>query len=428
MKVLIFAQGSRGDIQPFIALAHALVEAGHQCVLAGPDTLAPLAAEYGVDYVGMHDLTIDAFNDPNANKALEADRGGTVRYLIQQGRANRRQMDRLLGEMAALDCKDADIVLHNHLCPGHEIAETLGVPSVTVGISPIFGPTSTFANPWLRFSKFRIPKKLNRASYLATHMMVRYNNGNTTKWRTQVLGLPHRCGHRNMQRLPNGRRATLLQPISRHFLPSPTSYPAWVNTTGFWFLPPSQSWNPPQHLKLFIESGPTPVYIGFGSLARVDNYTSSIWKIVTEAVRLAGVRAIVFLGSWHNFPQSCPKDMLILGKAVPFDWLFPRMAVNVHHGGTGTTAAALVAGKPQVLCPAVCEQAFNAERAHELGISPAPQPVYNMSADPLASAIKNAINDRTMSENARGISRAIRMENGVAEAITVLESLTARAQ
>ncbi|MEV5889141.1 glycosyltransferase [Nonomuraea fuscirosea] len=114
-----------------------------------------------------------------------------------------------------------------------------------------------------------------------------------------------------------------------------------------------------------------------------------------------------------------PEDVFSLEQA-PHDWLFPRMAAVVHHGGSGTTGAALAAGKPQVVCPFVADQPFWAARAHAIGVAPEPQ--RHLTAHRLAEAIRQAIDDPTLDRAAAATGERIRAENGVYRAVEILES------
>lgn len=419
VKVLILTQGSRGDIQPFVALSCGLKTAGHDVILAGPNTLAQVAQPYNIQYVPIYDITINGFSDPTASKAIKSSGNGTLRYLIQQGRSNRNFIRYALDDIARIDYRGCDIVVHNHMCPGHEIAERLKVPSVAVGVFPFMVPTSSFANPWI---PFKVPRILNRATYLAAKPIISFYIGNTSKWRENKVGLPPRRGHRNMFRLPDGRHATVLQPFSRCILPRDTDYPDWSHTVGYWFLPASDNWQPSGELVHFIDSGEPPVYIGFGSLSRVDKDPNRTARVTADAARLAGVRAIVFTG---NQTSKHDGDIFHLTEQVPFGWLFPRMSAVVHHGGSGTIGAALAAGRPQVVCPAVYEQPFNAERMHAIGVAPAPIPLHQMSAQSLSQAIREASTHRPMAARAEELGHLIRNEDGVTAAVKILESLVA---
>ncbi len=361
-------------------------------------------------------------SDAVVSAAFETNFGG-LGGLARGGRAMRRfrpMMRRSLDDLgaAALEYRP-DLVVFHALTLGHEIAERLSVPGVPVCVEPVSVSTRSFANPMV---PFRIPSVLNRLSYRATNVWIRgiVGDRNSARWRREVLRLPRRRGHRNVLRRPGGDAATVLQAFSPMLLPQPMDYPSWSHTTGFWFLPPAADWSPPRELLDFLDCGAPPVYVGFGSLVGTDPVRTG--RVVGEAIRLSGARAIVDAARGGIVPGTRDDQVLHISQ-VPFDWLFPRMAAIVHHGGIGTTAVAMASGRPQVVCPFMTGQHFYAARMHASGVSPSPQPQADLSPERLAEAIRLAATDQGMASRARSLGQSIRTEDGVGSAVKILETL-----
>lgn len=420
MKALILTQGTRGDVQPFAALARALEGRGHEVILGAPSSSLALAGESGIKTLPFQDVTLELMADRRFRAAYESRfRGLRGRHVAVA--AVRSCRERVLTETAEAGELGADVIVHHTLLPGNEIAERLGVPSVPVCLLPVWVPTSAFPNPRL---SIRPPAALNRASYAWTQLRWRTMVGGIEHWRRQALGLPRRRGHRNMLRRPDGGPATVLQAFSARVLPAPLDYPGWVHTTGFWFLPSVHSWRPPEELARFLADGRPTVYIGFGSSAGADPGESG--RLIADAVRRAGgVRAVV-VGGWGGIAvDPADRDVLYLDD-VPFEWLFPKMSAIVHHGGGGTTGAALAAGRPQVVCPFGLGQEFWASRMRSIGVAPEGPSQQTLTADGLARAIRQVVTDPRFAVRAEKVGEQIRAENGVLAAIRVLESVTAR--
>ena len=108
-------------------------------------------------------------------------------------------------------------------------------------------------------------------------------------------------------------------------------------------------------------------------------------------------------------------------ESVPFDWLFPRVAAAVIHGGIGTTAAAMQAGIPAVVVPFTLDQSFWGERAYRLGVAPKPIPHQKLTAGHLAEAIRTVVDDAPMRRRASQLGQTLRSENGVLNAVRILE-------
>ncbi|NKQ55054.1 glycosyltransferase family 1 protein [Amycolatopsis sp. K13G38] len=390
MKVLLLTTGSRGDIQPFIALACALNTDGHQVTLRAPTSATPLAESYGVRVAPFGDDWSEILADPDTRAAFETGGRGFRGRALDTRSAPRlyREIRRAYSKMAwdADESLDFDLVVHQAFVPGHRIAGEMGVPAVPVCLQPMWVPTRSFPNP---STTFPVPRELNRASYLATELRVRTLSG---RWRD-----------------PD---SLVLQAFSRHLLPGSADYPESVHTTGFWFVPESA---PPADLRKFVAAGEPPVCVTLGSSAEQPG----VRQVVADAVRLTGLRTVVVDGSTGTDSAG---RVLHVGHA-PFDWLLPRVAAVVHHGGSGTTGAALAAGRPQIVRPSLTEQNFFAQRVHALGVAPAPRPLGQLSAGELARAVVETVNDREMAARAGEWRGLIRAEGGVAEAVRALESV-----
>jgi UDP:flavonoid glycosyltransferase YjiC (YdhE family) len=189
--------------------------------------------------------------------------------------------------------------------------------------------------------------------------------------------------------------------------------------TGYWFLDAPIGWQPSPELVAFLDSGPTPVYVGFGSMAFHDVARQT--TIVLQALQLTGQRAIVATGWGGLKSEEAPASILVVD-AVPHDWLFPRVAAVVHHGGAGTTGAGLRAGKPTVVCPFVGDQTFWGRRVAALGVGPQPIPQWRLTAERLAEAIQCAVTDEGIRQRAAALGATIRAENGLEYAVTYIKN------
>jgi sterol 3beta-glucosyltransferase len=141
--------------------------------------------------------------------------------------------------------------------------------------------------------------------------------------------------------------------------------------------------------------------------------------VVTEALRRTRQRAVVATG-WAKLPLETSGQMLVVD-SVPHDWLFPRVAAAVHHGGSGTIGAALRAGVPSVVVPYFFDQPLWAQRLTRLGVAARPLPRSKLTADRLAAALSDVLNDPATLDRARAVSQRVRSEDGVGSAIRVID-------
>lgn len=199
-------------------------------------------------------------------------------------------------------------------------------------------------------------------------------------------------------------------------MPKPKDWGRHINVTGFSFLSTSSTYRPPQKLLDFIHAGKPPVYIGFGSIV-VDD-PQALTTTILEAIEIAKVRAVVARG-WCDLgggARSLPANVFMLD-SCPHDWLFPQVSCVVHHGGAGTTAAGLAAGKPTVIVPFFGDQPFWGEMVFRMGAGPQPIPIKELSASRLATAIVSATTSATTSASALGLATCIAAEDGARAAV-----------
>ncbi|MGO1056113.1 nucleotide disphospho-sugar-binding domain-containing protein [Crossiella sp. CA198] len=417
MKAFLVTHGTRGDVQPFLALAVALRAAGHQARLAAPASFAAQAAEYGVDFAPLDEGPNRLLTDPAAREAIETGYRG-VRGKISAVRTLRRikpLMSAVLRDLGRAVWWEADVVVHSPSLPAQHVAELLGVPAVLATLQPGWVPTALFPCPMVPLP--RLPTAFNRATYLAVSGTLRAHAGVANAWRTGQLGLPVRRGGHDVLHEPDGADRLVLQAFSPNVARIDPAWPEAVRTSGFWYLPAAEDWTPPPRLSQFLDEGPPPVYLGFGSMAGQAERTGAV---VAEAVRRAGVRAVLATG-WGGIAAVGDSPRVLVIEAAPHDWLFPRMSAVVHHGGGGTTGAALAAGRAQVVCPFVADQPHWAERMHSVGVAPVPVPQQRLTAEGLATAITAAVGDAALARRAEELSRVVRAEDGVTSAVRALE-------
>ncbi len=385
-------------------------------MLAAPDRYASTAAQYDVPFAALDDGLLKLRDQPAFRRAVG---GGmrpvaAARAVVATGRETMRAATRMLHDVAVAGEEGADVVVHHpglHYAP--HVAEKLGVPAVMAPLQPGWVPTADFralcGGP-------RLPRCFNRASYRVLYQLASLPRGPIRRWRRDVLGLPRRSGAYNPMAGPDGTPTTVLQAYSAHIFESTSDAPPSVHTTGFWNLPEPPRWTPARELAAFLAAGPPPVYIGFGSMVGAD--PSGTGRLVLDAVRRAGVRAVISAG-WGGLAQiSSSADVFPLND-VPHAWLFPRVAAVVHHSGGGTAGAALAAGRPQVLCPHLADQPLWANRLHRLGVAPPPLPHRTLTSDALAAAIRTA---PALAGQAASLAGEVRSEEGTAAAIRLLEA------
>ncbi|BGP21994.1 Sterol 3-beta-glucosyltransferase [Rhodotorula toruloides] len=421
--------GSRGDVQPYIALCKGLMAQGHHCKIASHAEYRKWVEGHGIDFSPVG-------GDPAELMQLMISHDFfTISFMKEAVGRFRGWLDDLLA--SAWDgCQDTDVLIESpSAIAGYHIAEALRIPYYRA-----------FTMPWTRTRAyphaFAVPEVHMGGGYnYMTYTMFdqvfwRATAGQVNRWRKETLKL----------------RSTSLEAMQQHKIPflynfSPVVIPPpldWrenIHVTGYWWLDnpddsKSKKWEPPKELLDFLgdaeKSGKKVVFIGFGSIIIPDPLEMT--RVIAEAVEKAEVYAIVAKG-WSDRASKkeeskeekeeeeeaekqhhnlLDKPFIFNVKSIPHDWLFPRIHAAVHHGGAGTTGASLRAGLPTIIKPFFGDQHFYADRVATLGIG---THIRNFNVDNFTEALKKAVGDEKQIERARLAGEEIRKEDGVATAI-----------
>jgi sterol 3beta-glucosyltransferase len=210
-----------------------------------------------------------------------------------------------------------------------------------------------------------------------------------------------------------------LNGFSQYVVPRPSDWQEHVHITGYWF-PENRQWEPASDLADFINSGSPPIFIGFGSMPIMDPERTT--EIILGALEQTGQRAILHVG-WGGLGNlPLPRSVFRIDYA-PYDWLFPKTSMVIHHGGSGTTALGLRAGVPSCAIPFVFDQFYWGERIAQLGVGPAPVPFKKLTVERLREAIQLGVNSPQLKQNAALLGEKIRGENGIENALGILEQI-----
>lgn len=408
MRILVETLGTRGDVQPYMALALALMARGHEVRLSGPAQYGAMVAARGIDFTPLPAEFLALMDTPEGKAAIAGGSGfSSGLKLIGQARP---MMRRLLDVewQGARDFAPDMMLYHPKALGVPHVAEKLGRPALLAVPLPGFTPTAAFPSPLLPFFTLG---PLNRASHaLATNGASLLFGKQIRQWRAEALGL----SPRPTRALPPHGTLYAYSPL---VLPVPPDWGADVAVTGYWFLDHGD-WRPDPALAAFLASGPVPAYIGFGSMPGLDPVAMT--ETIVAALRRTGQRAVLATGGGALGGADLPDFVHGLAEA-PHDRLFPLVSGVVHHGGAGTTGAALRAGRPMAICPFFGDQPFWARRMQALGVAPAPLDRKTLSPDALAAAM-TALANPVLRHRAEDLGQAIRAERGIANAVAFIEA------
>ncbi|KAL1837802.1 hypothetical protein VTJ49DRAFT_3389 [Mycothermus thermophilus] len=423
LKITCLTIGSRGDVQPYIALCKKLLEEGHRPRIATHAEFKPWIESHGIEYAYVG-------GDPAELMHLCIQNGTFTWAFLKEANAKMRGwLDDLLAT-AWTACQGSDLLIESpSAMAGIHIAEALEIPYFRA-----------FTMPWTRTRTyphaFVMPSnKLGGAYNYVTYVMFDNVFWKTTahqinRWRNNTLGLPNT----NLEKL-QVNKVPFLYNFSPYVVPPPLDYSDWIRVTGYWFLDEGKDWTPPKELTEFIDKarrdGKKLVYIGFGSILVPD--PAKMTQDVIDAVSAADVRCILSKGWSDRLPGKSGKDELgVAGpekekkpepelppeifqiQSAPHDWLFRQVDAAAHHGGSGTTGASLRAGIPTIIRPFFGDQYFFGARVEDLGVG-----ICLDSWGPVSfgRALWMATTCERLIVKARVLGEQIRKENGVETAV-----------
>ncbi|WWC58506.1 uncharacterized protein I303_101049 [Kwoniella dejecticola CBS 10117] len=428
MKVTCLTIGSRGDVQPYIALCKGLQAEGHSTRIATHGEYKDWVEGHGIEFASVG-------GDPAELMQMCVDNGMfTVSFLKEGLQKFRGWLDDLLTSSWEA-CQGSDLLIESPSAMGGvHIAEALRIPYYRA-----------FTMPWTRTRAyphaFAVPEHKRGGSYnYMTYTMFdqvfwRAISGQVNRWRRHVLDIESTTFEKLEQ-----HKIPFLYNFSPSIVPPPLDWTEWIHVTGYWFLENAdesqaneKKWTPPEGLVDFIEgahkNGKKVVYIGFGSIVVSD--PEEMTRCVVDAVVESGVCAILSKGWSDRGSKSKGDDTgdekgadgvkyppeIFSIDSIDHSWLFPRIDAACHHGGAGTSGASFRAGIPTIIKPFFGDQAFWAERAESLNVGSA---IRKLTSEALAEALIKATTDAKQIAKAKIVGEMIRRENGVGKAIEAI--------
>jgi len=405
MKIAISTIGTRGDVQPYAILGRALAARGHDVTLSTAKNFKDLVEGYGINF---HPIDVDyeeILNSEEGKKILKANL-----FAIQ------RNLDKLiypLIENSLNECyqlaQNSDLFIYRPKTLADVFTGQLKTKAVRVAVVPAMEETAAFLNPIL--SGFWLPGFMNKWSY---------------KWvnlRYRVLRKPINqfCIQNGLQEHKPQIKYNIpsIYGISEHFLARPKDWSKAHQLTGFWF--DNDKTELSDDINEFIEAGEAPILITFGSMPIKKEIAGMIIQTASEINE-----RFIIAACWSDWdiPELNVPDGIKIISSVPFEALFPRVKAIVHHGGIGTTAECLRAGKPMFVCPVlypVGDQYFWGDLAYQKGLGVKPVPVSRLTPGIFKERISQLVNSQVLNNNCQRMAEKLASENGIENAVRLIE-------
>ena len=409
MRLTMISIGSTGDVRPYVILGQELSRRGHTVRIAAFSPFEKMVNDAGLAFYPLAGDVVKfmaSIMKPGTNG---------INYLQRVQNAIKEVAGPLLQNMQSA-CDGAEAIVTTFFGSSmYSIAEKNNVPCIQTQYYPM---DYNDAVPISSAPGLKAGKAWNKMTYKVGYLLInslerRYLTG----WRKEQ-GMRVRKIRPKPDYTVNGHQIPVLYAVSPLLMQRPTYWNEHIHMTGFWMENSTPNFTPDPALEAFLSAGEKPVYIGFGSMVSGD--MGKTLSIVLEAVEASGVRAILQKG-WGGSDISTHSSRVYVADYLPHDWLFEQVAAVVHHGGAGTTAAGLKAGKPTLVIPFGGDQPFWGMRVRALGLGPKPIRREFLTAEKLTKALINLTQTKSYCVAAKELGMRLREENGTKIAADIIE-------
>ena len=412
-RIVLLTYGSRGDVEPFVALGMRLIHEGFSVRLIAPQPFKSLTETTGIEFICI-DSDPDELGQMFANRA-----GGNWFKMIKSMADHVMPIAKNVFETIIQFTHDADLIIHSFMMTdaGHTIAQQKGIPDISAQFFPVFLATK-------EFPAVALPDLPLGETYRFTMHKI-----NTFMFRHSARFMYHKL-QKSTPELPDlapwpfsgvvEKQPPIVFAYSRHVLPKPNDWPANAHVSGYWQLPISNNWSAPKELIEFLQQENQPIFFGPGSMQ--SKRSNVLLEMVIRAARNHDKRVVLGV-SVDDVPNRLKGEDIICVKGVPYHWLFPRMRYVIHHGGAGTSGTAVTAGVPNSAIPFSVDQTFWAKRLVQLGVGPGAPPIKKITVDTLEKMILDATENSEYSRQAKILAEKISQEDGINTTINIIKIL-----
>ncbi len=406
--ITILCSGSRGDLQPYIALAQELKKIGKEVRIACGKSFEEFIRGYGI---GFYELSLDYMSaniDPKLIKDAQSS-DSPLKMLLTFNKMKNYVLG--LTEEMYRACEGSELIIyHPGVTIGYFAGETLGIPSILASPFPMH-KTKEIASV-IAYGKTKMPISFSY-TLLQGMLWMAGKTGVIAFLKKEVGKLPK--GFSSPYEKVDKKHPAIVS-CSNFVFPRPKDWNENIHQNGYWFVEESADYTPPKKVLDFLSKGETPVYIGFGSVFNKAHKDETA-ELIVEAMKICGKRAIISgMGNLDNLPEN-----ILAIESIPHSWLFEKVSVVCHHGGAGTTAAGFRAGVPSVIIPFSNDQFAWAHRSFDLGVGANPIYKKNLTATKLADAITFALK-KDIIMNSKKLGEKIATENGASDCAKIVVS------
>lgn len=407
--ITILCSGSRGDIQPYIALAQELKQQENDVRIVAGESFKNFVESYGVS---CYPLSADFKNVDVDPKLLESARNSTNPFKMLLTFNKMKKYARLMVDEMYEACQGSELIVYHPGCTiGYFAAEQMGIPSVMAAPFPMH-QTKEVASV-IAYGKTKMSAKMSY-TMLQNMLWMASKTGVKSFWKEKFGHLPQHFAC-PFERVDENHPSIVS--CSNYVFNRPSDWNQNIHQYGYWFLKEPSDYIAPKELMEFLNAGEKPIYFGFGSVFNEKDKTVFVESIIDALNRTRKRGILCGMGKLEHLPQN-----IFAIESVSHAWLFPRCVAVCHHGGAGTTAAGFAAGIPSIIVPFSNDQFAWAHRSFDIGVGSKPIYKKNFSAEALIQSINFVLSDKIV-ENAKKMGKSISTENGSRDCAKVISDL-----
>ena len=421
MIITILTTGTRGDTELFVALGVGLKKAGYKVRIAASEGFEPFVVSYGLEYYPTDGNILEMASSNFAKEGMKAD--NPIKVFLSLNKPEIKEIVYNMQKGLHAACIGADaIVYHPATAIGHFIAQHNKIPGILATPIPLI-PTKDY--PALIFyGKINLGRVFNywshkifaKGIWMVIQSSIKKYLNKDLDYSIKRIDIPH-----NKQ---NAKKQPVLVACSNHVFRRASDWAEHIYSTGYWFLDKPTDWIPPRKLSDFLQKGKPPIYVGFGSIVDSENAAETT-KLVLKALKSTNQRGILATGWGAITEKEVVSEDILFIESIPHSWLFPQMAAVIHHGGAGTTAAALRVGVPNIVIPFANDQFAWGQRAYELGVGAKPIPRKKLTTRSLIDAIEEVLKEEMKAESVK-LGMKIQSEDGIKIAVDIIKKTLAK--
>jgi len=418
MKIIILTSGSRGDVQPYIALAKGIQNKGYNVKLVANSNFKDFVEDNNIKFCPVNLDIKELVESEEGIKLIES--RNVVNFLLKFLDLFKKSLVQFFDEILEY-CNDSDLIIHSPTAfVASYIAVKMNIPSIGAYLQP-FSKTKEFPNFAFPQNISYLPFYNELSHYLFDFLswqMIRPSVNYITNQRLKIGKLPFFFISSKFQEKNN---FPIIYGYSSHIIPKPKDWRESLNITGYWFLE-NNNYIPPKELENFLNTDKKIIYIGFGSMS--NRNSEEVAKIIENTINKLNIKAVVLSG-WKGI-NKIENENIYMTDYIDHNWLFPKISACVHHSGAGTTSACLKSATPQIPIPFFADQPFWANRVYSLGLASKPIKRKNLNEENLFFSVKSILEDKEISKRAKEISKKISQENGIENALKSIDNILYR--